>query len=77
MFIDATYMRMAHGPAGAVGGAKDYSHMASMLYPAHSPKRQSALCVMTQTYLSYLFIYVRPPGPVKLQPAVLWPCHHV
>ena len=24
MFIDTTYMRMAHGPAGAVGVAKDY-----------------------------------------------------
>ena len=45
--------------------------MASMIYPARSLELQSALCVMTQPYLSYLFVSVRPQGPVRLQPIVL------
>ena len=73
-------MRMAHGLAGAVGVAKDYSHM--VIWPVCYILL--TLWNVSQHYvwwhrridLAY-FIYVRPPGPVRLQPAVLWPCHHL
>ena len=73
-------IRMAHGPAGAVGVAKDYSHM--LIWPVcyilltRWNVSQHYVWWHRRIDLAY-FIYVRPPGPVRLQPAVLWPCHYL